>query len=170
MSLPSAGDLNLDFKPASLPNISEVDLMDKSETLTPFCGLVLVVSVLRKVLEHISQSLPSSNFESRWNPPGFWDRHYSLLKLLRVREALIEPMTSPRTLYSDAVVFNLYLVLHAIKVKLYEAAMEESERQGLPHTTVSDNNEHVNANALKIATAVRSSWGHQRFSVSLTIP
>ncbi|KAF1934913.1 hypothetical protein EJ02DRAFT_416557 [Clathrospora elynae] len=164
VALPSPGDLEPDFKLASLPIIDQVQSISSLDLLTPFCGLVLTVSVMRKVFEHTLQAAPADISESQWGSPGFWDRHYSLLKLIRVRETLIEPMTLPRALHSDPVAFNVYLVFHAIKVKLYEAAFEEGERQDLPPTTVSASEDQLIANALKIATAVRSCWGHQRFS------
>jgi hypothetical protein len=75
-------------------------------------------------------------------------------------------MSLSRTLSADAVAFNLYLVFQAVNVKLYEAAIEEIERQDLPFTALDANMEQLTANALKIATVVRSNWGHQRFSVS----
>lgn len=164
VALPSPGDLDADFKQASLPNIDQVQSISRPELLTPFSGLVLTVSILRKVFEHTEQAAATDRVESQWSSPGFWDRHYSLLKLIRIRETLIEPMTLPRALYSDPVAFNVYLVFHAVKVKLYEAAIQEGERQDLPPTTVAANEDQLIANALKIATAVRSSWGHQRFS------
>jgi hypothetical protein len=168
--LPSPGDLDADFKLASLSIIDQVQSISQVGLITPFCGLVLTVSVLRKVFEHTLQAAPTDKSESQWGSPGFWDRHYSLLKLIRVRETLIEPMTLPRALYSDPVAFNVYLVFYAVKVKLYEAAIEEGERQDLPPTTVAASEAQLIVNALKIATAVRSSWGHQRFSVSTSYP
>ncbi|KAL6154339.1 hypothetical protein ACJQWK_02143 [Exserohilum turcicum] len=165
VSLPSPGELDKDFQSSSLPHLGEAHTIAKSEILSPFCGLVLVVSVLRKVIYHTSQpSLPSSTsgFGYSCNLPGFWDRHFSLLRILKVVEALIEPLSLSRTLRSCAVAFNLHLVFHAVKVNLYEAAIDESERQELPFTEIDTNMDQLTSNALKIATAVRSNWCQQR--------
>lgn len=90
-----------------------------------------------------------------------------MLRILKVVEALIEPLSLSRTLRSCAVAFNLHLVFHAVKVNLYEAAIDESERQELPFTEIDTNMDQLTSNALKIATAVRSNWCQQRLMVRL---
>ncbi|KAH9869104.1 hypothetical protein J1614_008181 [Plenodomus biglobosus] len=141
---------------ASLPIIDQVQSITRPELLTPFSGLVLTVFALRKVFEHTLQTATAERIEPQWGLPGFWDRHYSLLKLIRVLETLIEPMTLPQALYSDPVAFNIYLVFHVVKID-YEGAIQEGERRDLPLATVAAIEDELIANALKIAAACDSS-------------
>jgi hypothetical protein len=150
-----------------MPTLGEIHSTGTvNQQLTPFCGLILVSSTLRAVLLHTAQVLIAAREDGHHQSPGFWDRHYSLIKLLGAYETLINPIMCPRTLYSDSVVFNLFLVFYAVKLRLSEVALEESERQRLPAMVTAENMNQLRANALKIASGVRSSWGHQRFAVS----
>lgn len=167
VQLPSASNLDSDLKLSPMPTL--VDLHSGGtppQQLTPFCGLILVASPLRAVLQHTTQVETTPKNYGHHHSPGFWDSHYSVIKLLGSYEKMLDPIISSHALHSDSVVFNLFLVFHAVKLRLSEVALDESERQHLPASVTANSSNQLRINALKIASGVRSSWGRQRFAVS----
>lgn len=160
MWLPSPGPLDQTFDPSPMPYLTEVTLVSSPDLLTPFSGIVLVVSMMRRVQEHASLT------ETNGAQPGFWDRHYSLIKLFDAHEALLKSLCAMRTLLHDALAYNLYLTLLAAELRLYEVAVAEGRRQGLPPSVAAENAKNAHACALKIATTVRTTWSRQRSFVS----
>ncbi len=165
-SLPSPGKLDKTFSPSPMPYLTEAESINNPELLSPFCGAVLVASLVHKVFEHTMQSTDRESHRDRVGSSGFWDRHYKLVKLLGVYGELLKPLFTMCTLYCDPLAFDLYMSFCALELRLYKAAADEGENQGLSYLVSSESTKQVLASALKIATAVRSTWPSQRLAVS----
>ncbi|KAK4207406.1 hypothetical protein QBC37DRAFT_433484 [Rhypophila decipiens] len=179
VSLPSPGILDSKFTPIRMPTLPQVTstVTNPEELIAPFTGLVLVASLLRRVFHHArsSDSLhPSSTAASgsqdpppiltkKYRPgPGFWDRHYSLIRECKKYGRLLHHFSSPGVLYNDPVAFNIHLTFCATALRLWDAALDEAERSGLSSTL--DSTIQIQMLAVKIANTIRSTWTTQRMA------
>ncbi|KAM7219430.1 hypothetical protein V8F06_005164 [Rhypophila decipiens] len=179
VSLPSPGTLDSKLTPIRMPTLLQVasTISNPEELITPFTGLVLAVSLLRKVFHHTtySDSLNPSNTATSGsqNPPpilikkyppgpGFWDRHYSLIRECKEYDRLLRHLSSPRVLFNDPVAFNIHLTFCATELRLWDAALDEAERSGLSNTL--DSTIQIQILGVKIANTIRSTWTMQRMA------
>lgn len=152
-------------------------IQNPDELISPFTGAIFVVSLLRKIIQH-TMATDSSKTTNQTNSkmkrmlhtthhssPGFWDRHYSLLKECNQYGNLLRHCTSMRVIYADPLAFNVYMTFCAIELRLWEAAVDEAEQTGLP---TAESMKQLQACAFKIANTVRVTWSVQRMAVSLT--
>ncbi|KAM7206069.1 hypothetical protein V8F20_002851 [Naviculisporaceae sp. PSN 640] len=162
VQLPSPGNLDSRFTPTKMPTLPQAtsSIQDPEEMISPFTGLVLVTSLLRKVIQH-TLATESIN-RSHHTGPGFWDRHYALMKDYNEYGRLLQHFSSLRVLYNDSVAFNIHLTFCAIELRLWDAALDEAEQSGLPNTL--ESMRQVHACALKIGNTVRSVWSLQRMA------
>jgi hypothetical protein len=130
--------------------------------LSPFAGAVLVVSVVRKVLDHISLCTQVGRQEE---PSGFWDRHYGLLKHLDAFHALLEPFAAT-LIHRHPLVFDLQLLFNGAEIQFLEAAFNEGERRGLPSAINEESANRLLGVAQKTAGTVCSTWSQHRDVVS----
>ncbi|RYP76534.1 hypothetical protein DL770_007205 [Monosporascus sp. CRB-9-2] len=163
VSLPSPGNLDQEFDPSPMPYVYEAPFISNSDLISLFCGAVLVVSLARMVLEHASSRPKTTPLEG---VQGFWDRHYALVKLLNTYNALLKPISTMRAVYHDALAFNVHLVFIAVELRLYEAAIQEGEAQGLPPLVNAESVKQIQTSALRAATTIRSMWSRQRQMVT----
>lgn len=135
---------------------------DTSDNISPFAGLSIVVSLIGKVLEHVSHT--------KLGEPGFWDRHYTLAKTVEVHSALLKPLFALHTLYSDAVAFDVYLSFHAVMMLLYQTSLRQGEHQGIASDLLAfDSKKRLLAVALRVASTVKLVWSVQKKNVSTFI-
>ncbi|KAK8034600.1 Fungal specific transcription factor [Apiospora rasikravindrae] len=157
--LPSAGDLDVAFEPSHMPYVTEVTAIgnDMGHQISSFCGIVIVLSLVRRVLQHVSDaSDPTAQ------PTGFWDRHYKLVSLMDMYERMLRPPFSMRAVYADTLAFNAHLTFCGAEIRLYEAAIDQGEQQGLSRLVSAESAKHSIASALKVASTIRSTWSSQR--------
>lgn len=190
VSLPSPGILDSRFTPAQMPTLPLAisAIRNPEETIPPSTGIILVVSLLRKVVQHTlaaesfqqstvttqhgNKNIHNNNHNRKrllssagYHPsPGFWDRHYALIKECSEYGNLLRHFCSARVLYNDPLAFNIYLTFCAIELRLWDAALHEAEQSGLPNA--GESMRHVEVCAVKIGKTVRSTWGMQRMAVS----
>ncbi|KAM7185308.1 hypothetical protein V8F33_012486 [Rhypophila sp. PSN 637] len=179
VSLPSPGTLGSKFTPIQMPTLPQVasTISNPEELITPFTGLVLVVSLLRKVFHHATSSdslHPSTTATSgsqdpppilvnKYRPgPGFWDRHYSLIRECKEYGRLLHHFSSQSVLYNDPVAFTIHLTFCATGLRLWDAALHEAERSGLSNTL--DNTIQTQILAAEIANTIQSTWTTQRMA------
>lgn len=141
-----------------MPYVTEVSMVGNMGGLSPFCGAVIVLSLLRRVLGHLA--------DSNSQQTGLWDRHYKLVNLVDSYNNLLRPLFSTRAVYSDTVVFNMYLTFCGVEIRLYEAAIDQADQQGLSKLISTESAKQSLASALKVVSAVRSTWNSQRPLVS----
>lgn len=150
-------------------------IQSPEELVSPFTGAIFVVSLLRKIILHTiatdsSNTTAQSNSKIRKmvhtthrSSPGFWDRHYSLLKDCNEYGKLLRHCAG--AIYTDPLAFNVYMTFCAIELRLWEAAADEAAQTGLP---TEESTKQLQACAFKIANTVRVTWGVQRMAVSLS--
>ncbi|KAK6854782.1 hypothetical protein PG995_009127 [Apiospora arundinis] len=155
--LPSAGDMDASLDPSQMPYVTEVMAIGNSHHISSFCGAVIVLSVLRRVLQHASGVPDATTL-----PQGFWDRHYKLVSMMDTCERLLRPLFSMRTVYTDTLAFNAYLTFCSTAICLYEAAIDQGEQQGLSRLIITEIAKQSVASAIKVASVIRSTWGSQR--------
>ncbi|KAK7995531.1 hypothetical protein PG990_014304 [Apiospora arundinis] len=155
--LPSAGDMDASLDPSQMPYVTEVTAIGNSQHISSFCGAVIVLSVLRRVLQHAS-GVPDPTVL----PRGFWDRHYKLVSMMDTCERLLRPLFSMRAVYTDTLAFNAYLTFCGAAIRLYEAAIDQGEQQGLSRLIIAESAKQSAASAFKVASVIRSTWGSQR--------
>ncbi|KAI0468800.1 fungal-specific transcription factor domain-containing protein [Xylaria cf. heliscus] len=152
--LPSTGVLDDHFDPSSMPYVTDALSITDSNQISSFCGAAIVVSLLRRVLRHTTNTGKEGT--------GFWDRHYKLLKTITSHEKILQPICTMRALYSDPLAFNLHLTFSALEIRLYEAAIARGDQDGLSTLINTQLKTHILTSALRIASTVRSSWATQK--------
>lgn len=157
--LPCPGDLGSTFHPQGMPCIDDAIEHGASGPISPFAGLVLVVALIRRALDHAMQTRRSEG--------GFWDRHYALTKHIEERGALLRPMFALRRLSSDAMALDVHLGFHAAEMIMCRTALDESARQGLSDILSCEPKKRLLAAALKVASTIRLTWSLQRQNVCL---
>ncbi|GKT92704.1 transcription factor [Colletotrichum tofieldiae] len=156
--LPCPGALDDTFNPQSMPYLDGAKENDTTDTVSPFAGLSIVVSLIGQVLEHVSNT--------KLGEPGFWDRHYALVKTIEVHSPLLKPLFSLRTLYSDAVALDVYLSFQAVTMLLYQTSLRQGEEQGIAsEMLVSDSKKRLLSTALGVASTVKSTWAMQKKNI-----
>ncbi|KAH7309681.1 fungal-specific transcription factor domain-containing protein [Stachybotrys elegans] len=158
VSLPSPASLDSTSKPSSMPYITETNLVSNPEMLSPFSGAVLVASIVRKVLDHSWLCTQSGRQD---NSSGFWDRHYSLLKLMSNFDALLHPF-STRLMNLHPLAFDLQILFHGAEIHLWEIAFNQGEKRGLPPPVNEESAKHLLAMAQKAAATICSTWSRHR--------
>jgi hypothetical protein len=142
--------------------ITEVDLISRSEPLSPFSGAILVVSLVRKVLDHATSHQAARQ-------EGFWDRHYALVKLLQTVDSLVKPLSSLRMMHDHPLAFDLQVLFSGAEMCLWEVALKEGEKRKLPSTVNEDSAKRLLSVAQRMATTIRSTWSQQRSTVSCNL-
>ncbi|KAI8630514.1 fungal-specific transcription factor domain-containing protein [Xylariaceae sp. FL1651] len=147
--LPSPGTLDLDFSPSTSLTLRETYDTQKISgcSISAFAGVVLACAISRRCQPHaeaVTMTPPSSSsiesprtssligpMSTTSGPPtkSFWDRHFSLLTVLRHRIDLLGPHLTVRAVQKDVVSFALYVYLCGIDVALQEAAVVQAKRQ-----------------------------------------
>ncbi|KAK1979526.1 hypothetical protein LZ30DRAFT_596694 [Colletotrichum cereale] len=156
--LPCPGALDHTFNPQSMPYLDKVDKNDTPNTISPFAGLSIVVSLIRQVLEHVSST--------KLGELGFWDRHYGLVKTIQVHSALLKPLFALSMLYSDAVALDVYLSFQAVTMLLYQTSLRQGEQQCIAsYMVVSDAKKRLLSTALRVASTVKSMWAMQKKNI-----
>ncbi|VUC35923.1 unnamed protein product [Clonostachys rosea] len=158
VSLPSLGNLDSNSEHLPMPYLTETNLLSGSDMLSPFAGAVLVVSVVRKVLDH---SWLCTQLGRQEEPSGFWDRHYSLLKHLDTFHALLEPF-SATLIHRHPLVFDLQLLFNGAEIHFWEAALNEGEKRGLPSAINEESANRLLDVAQKTAGTVCSTWSRHQ--------
>ncbi|KAK1989802.1 hypothetical protein LX36DRAFT_593994 [Colletotrichum falcatum] len=157
--LPSPGALDHTFNPQYMPYLDGLRESDTPDTISPFAGLSIVVSLIGQVLKHVSST--------ELGEPGFWDRHQALVKTVQVYSAPLEPLFSLRTLYSDPVALDAYLSLQAVTMLLYQTSLRQGEQQGIAsdNVLVSDAKKRLLSTALRVSSAVKSMWAKYKKNI-----
>ncbi|KAK8037941.1 hypothetical protein PG994_014708 [Apiospora phragmitis] len=155
---PSSGDLDAGFEPSRMPYVTGVTATgnDMSHQISSFCGVVIVLS-LRWILQHVSDVSDATA-----QPTGFWDRHYRLVSMMDTYERLLRPLFSMRATYTETLAFNAHLNFCGTEIRLYEAAIDQGEQQGLSRLISAESAKNSMASALKVASTIRSTWSSQR--------
>ncbi|KAK2024710.1 hypothetical protein LX32DRAFT_731260 [Colletotrichum zoysiae] len=154
--LPCPGALDDTFNPQPMPYVDGVQENNTPDTISPFAGLSIVVWIIGQVLKHASRA--------KLGEPGFRDCHYALVKTIQVNSAVLKPLFSLRTLYSDAVALDVYLSFQAVTMLLYQTSLRQGEQQGIAsdNILVSDTKKALRATALRVASTVKSMWSMQK--------
>ncbi|KAH9906348.1 hypothetical protein F4778DRAFT_725527 [Xylariomycetidae sp. FL2044] len=158
VSLPSVGNLDASFDPSPMPYITETNSITGSDLLSPLAGAVLVVSLVRKVLDHAKSRAQPRRPESL---SGFWDRHYNLVKSLDTLDALIKPLSTMRIMSCHPLAFDLHILFRGAEIHLWEVALNEGAKQGLPAAVSESSAKRLLNLAQKAATTIRSTWPQQ---------
>ncbi|KAI1853878.1 hypothetical protein JX265_012563 [Neoarthrinium moseri] len=156
--LPSPGILSngIDgFQAVPMPLLCDITI-DKCPKASSYAGCVLMVQLALRCFDHGRQ------IENKTENRHFWDNHYSLLKDLDERFAMLKLHLSAKSIQNDPVSFSLYMNLRATEIFFHQAAIVRVEQQGLPILTAAESQKRSQAAAHKIASAVRLNWPGQQ--------
>ena len=137
---------------STMPSLKNAPTLYETGGIPSFTGLVLMVSLYRRCLNHIKSSLETESAgASRYS---FWEHHYGIDKdLQNCSDALIGKM-DPQELLDDDFALALNLNLCAIDICLHEAAIMKAEREGLPKTLSAECSNRCSQAAMRIVEGV----------------
>ncbi|KAK0644429.1 fungal-specific transcription factor domain-containing protein [Cercophora newfieldiana] len=174
--LPSPGVLGADFSPCSTPTLADsyathatTAFNPNDAAISPFAGIVLACSIARRCGQSLSHTehptpAPTPVTPTQPNPTqrpmsaldrGFWDKHFSLLTVLKQRSELLAPHLTVRAVQTDPVSFGLYVYLCGVDIALQETAVTQVQRQGLSPEVASDSARRSRAAAYRLVGVVR---------------
>ncbi|KAL8973220.1 MAG: hypothetical protein Q9197_002446 [Variospora fuerteventurae] len=146
---PKAPETNL----PPMPQLQNASMLYEAGYISSFTGLVLMVSLCRRCLNHSKLSLES---ESNTTAPGycFWEQHYDIDKDLKnCTDAVIGKMDA-QALLEDDFALALDMNLHAIDIFLHEAAIFRAGKDGLPHGLMTESSSRCSQAAMRIVNGV----------------
>ncbi|KAL9017110.1 MAG: hypothetical protein Q9185_005570 [Variospora sp. 1 TL-2023] len=136
-----------------MPQLKNASMLYGAGYISSFTGLVLMVSLCRRCVNHSKLSLES---ESNMTGPGycFWEQHYDIDKDLKnCTDAVIGKMDA-QALLEDDFALALDMNLRAIDIFLHEAAIFRAGRDGLPHVLMMESNSRCSQAAMRIVHGV----------------
>ncbi|KAI4127602.1 MAG: hypothetical protein LQ341_006775, partial [Variospora aurantia] len=148
-SNPKAPETNL----PPMPQLQNASTLYEAGYISSFTGLVLMVSLCRRCLNHSKLSLES---ELNTTGPGycFWEQHYDIDKDLKnCTDAVIGKMDA-QALLEDDFALALDINLRAIDIFLHEAAIFRAGKDGLPHGLMTESNSRCSQAAMRIVNGV----------------
>ncbi|KAK8046378.1 hypothetical protein PG996_014442 [Apiospora saccharicola] len=183
--LPSPGPLDAHFTLFPMEKLADSYSIDDAEKnrISSFAGIVLACAVARQCqpwAETVatinprptsadSQAASHSSIQTlskgtALSVQGFWDRHFSLLSVLRHRVELLSPHLTVYAVQSDPVSFGLYVYLCGIDIALQETAVAQVEKQVLSPAVAADSVKQSRAAAYRLVGAARGTLPRNRAS------
>ncbi|KAI4118123.1 MAG: hypothetical protein LQ345_001762 [Seirophora villosa] len=136
-----------------MPVLENASILYGTDYISSFTGIVLMVSLCRRCLNHTKLSLES---ESSTTSPAysFWEHHYEIDKDLKnCIEAVIGKMDG-QALLNDDFALGLDMNFCAIDIFLHEAAIFRAGKDGLPEVLMTESNSRCSKAAMRIVDGV----------------
>lgn len=136
-----------------MPSLENAQALYGTDFISSFTGLVLMVSLYRRCLNHIKSSLEPE-------PPtsgvgyGFWEQHYRIDKALQSCTEGLTGKMDMDALLNDEFALALNLNLCAIDIFLHEAAVVKADKDALPKALIIESNNRCNQAAIQIAERI----------------
>ncbi|KAK8012287.1 hypothetical protein PG991_009662 [Apiospora marii] len=186
--LPSPGPLDAHFMLFPMEKLADSYSINDAEKsrISSFAGIVLACAVSRQcqpwaeTVATINPRPTSAGSQSANHPAnqtsskvvalsvqGFWDKHFSLLSVLRHRVELLSPHLTVCAVQSDPVSFGLYVYLCGIDIALQETAVAQVEKQVLSPAVAADSVKRSRAAAYRLVGAARGTLPRNRASGAL---
>lgn len=136
-----------------MPPLENARMLYGTDYLPTFTGLVLMVSLYRRCLNH---TRPSREAESTAAGPGysFWEHHYDLDRDLKACTDAINGSMDRQARLNDEFALGLDMNLRAIDISLHEAAIVKADKDGLPKTLVTESNSRCSQAAIRIVEGI----------------
>lgn len=107
------------------------DNLNNIATLSSYAACVLMVSLVINCFDHVK------NGRAKYEHSGFWDRHYSLTRLIQQQGELMSAHFTVEAASSDPIALTTQICLRAAEALIHGAAIREARSQGLPQEIVS---------------------------------
>ncbi|KAL8959687.1 MAG: hypothetical protein Q9193_003485 [Seirophora villosa] len=136
-----------------MPVLENASSLYGTDYISSFTGIVLMVSLCRRCLNHTKVSLES---ESSTTSPAysFWEHHYEIDKDLKnCIDAVIGKMDG-QALLNDDFALGLDMNFCAIDIFLHEAAIFRAGKDGLPEVLMTESNSRCSKAAMRIVDGV----------------
>ena len=109
---------------APMVALYQATLLSGTENVSSYTIIILIVSLYRRVLDHLHVSSYPGN--------GFWDRHYEIVEAQNDCRTRLLGHLHTQVLREDALTFALHMNIFAIEICLQKVAIAEADRENLP--------------------------------------
>lgn len=144
-----------------MPSLDNVTTLSGTGLISPFAGVVLMISLYCRCLKHFQASYEQDQTGDL--SYGFWLYHYQIDKTVADYSTnLLGHLTSQARL-DDPLALCLNMNLCAVNICLHQAAIEKAQKGKLPLSLIAESENRCTAAAMEIVGDVRLS---QRMDVS----
>ncbi|KAJ3546442.1 hypothetical protein NM208_g1997 [Fusarium decemcellulare] len=158
VNLPLPGPLNSSLKQFRMPFLRDAK---RSHSLSSYAACVLMVDIAIKCFEHVDpRSLQSQ-------PEGFWDRYFSLTKLIEEYSRKMDPHLAYDAACRDPIALTTQLSLRAVEISFHAAAADKGRQQGFSLLMIAQNELSCQAAAESILETVKTVWASQQVERNL---
>lgn len=157
--IPSPGGIDDPAISEQMPFFTEAMHTTNFLRLSSYAACVFMVELALQCFDH------SRMAETNDGNKGFWDRHYSLVKNIEERNAIMSAYFSTSALTQDPIALSRHLNMCSLEIQLHEAAIREISRQALPPGMASESRTRSLAAAERIFGAVQLNWREQQSEV-----
>ena len=130
------------------------------DELSSYAACVVMVDLAIKCYEHAEDRGSESQGQ------GFWDRHFTLTKLIRDRSTMMQSHLSTEAACLDPIALTTNLNLRAVEVHFYEGAVKKAKNQGVSSSMHVENELCCMAATRSIVDTIQAVWRTQLSEVS----
>jgi len=153
IALPAASFPRGTDSPILMPFLQNSSNITENHILSPFAGIVLMVSLHSRCLRHFEASKAQDISGDQAYP--FWVQHYSLDKKLHECENDLMRHMTPETLKNEPLALSLRLNLCSVGITLHEIAIAKARRENLPMSLVTESENRLVAAASQMVDDLR---------------
>jgi hypothetical protein len=147
-----------------MPSLNNVSTLSGTDLISPFAGVVLMVSLYYRCLKHFQAS--NEQDQTGDLSYGFWLHHYAIDKVLSDCSANLLGHIDTQARLKDPLALSLHMNLSAVIISLHEAAIVKAQRGALPTTLINESENRCMAAAMDIVGDIRLIQQMDSFKVS----
>lgn len=153
VTLPAASFPRETDSPSPMPSLQNLSDSNNKQLISPFAGIVLMVSLHSRCLLHFKASKEQDISGEQAYP--FWVQHYSLDKKLHECENLLMGHMTTEMRQNEPLALSLRLNLCAVGISLHEIAIAKAQRENLPMSLITESENRVIAAANQMVEDLR---------------